>query len=96
MNNLGTKNNKIKCTYYNESVKLDNKIQKLYMLYLIRLVEDIELNDNFVDALWNVYVGVDNIDYIDDFVVKLTSYCWATGQHINQICIENFKDYLED
>lgn len=81
-------------SFYVQCVKLDDDVQILYMVYLIRTYEDIELDDKFVISLWNVYLDANKVENINDFVTELAEYSRRKCCHIFQICVEDFRDYL--
>lgn len=83
-------------TYYYKTKALDEEMQKLFMVWLIRNYEDCEINDNFVDGLYNIYVECDFVDNIVEYVDKLNNYLYETEQDLNQMCLEQFKDYITD
>lgn len=83
-------------TYYYKTKELDEEMQKLFMVWLIRNYEDCEINDNFVDGLYNIYVECDFVDNIVEYVDKLNNYLYETEQDLNQMCLEQFKDYITD
>lgn len=82
--------------YYYKTKALDEEMQKLFMVWLIRNYEDCEINDNFVDGLYNIYVGCEFVDNIVEYVDKLNNYLCETEQDLNQMCLEQFKDYITD
>ena len=82
--------------YYYKTKELDEQMQKLFMVWLIRTGEDVEITDNFVDKLYDLYITYNGAYSIADFITILNHYLYETGQRVANFCLEDFKDYLFD